>query len=136
MSKLDGGCLCGEIRYTSNAEPGMTLVCHCSHCQKQTGTSFSIIVGVPKDSFSVTGNSLSTYHDKGESGNPVDRSFCSKCGSPVFSVVAAAPDNVYIKGGTLDDRSWLKPQLNIWCSSAQPWVEMQAGVPTFDRNPG
>ena len=36
MPKLEGGCLCGAVRYTSEAEPALTAVCHCPDCQKQT----------------------------------------------------------------------------------------------------
>lgn len=136
MPKLDGSCLCGEVRYNSDAESSFTAVCHCSHCQKQTGTSFSILVGVSKDSFSVSGKTLSIFHDTSDSGNPVERHFCSNCGSPIFTSIEAMPETVFIKAGTLDDRSWLKPQMNIWCSSAQPWVEIDEGLPKFERNAG
>ena len=36
-----GGCLCGKIRYTLKAEPALTVVCHCTHCQKASGSAFS-----------------------------------------------------------------------------------------------
>ena len=47
MADIVDGCLCGNVRYRVDAEPVMTAVCHCAHCQKQTGTSFSILVAVP-----------------------------------------------------------------------------------------
>src|SRR5687768_15734380 len=50
MSKVKGSCLCGGVRYESAAEPLMTAVCHCENCQRQSGTAFSIIVGVPAGS--------------------------------------------------------------------------------------
>ena len=50
MSNISGSCLCGAVQYASEAEPLMTAVCHCENCQHQTGTAFSIIVGVPEDS--------------------------------------------------------------------------------------
>ena len=55
VSKMNGSCLCGSIRYTCDAEPLLTAVCHCPHCQKQSGTSFSVIVAVPKDSLTDRG---------------------------------------------------------------------------------
>ena len=58
MSKMNGSCLCGSIRYTCNSEPLLTAVCHCPHCQKQSGTSFSVIVAVPKDSLTIAGQTL------------------------------------------------------------------------------
>lgn len=52
--KIEGGCLCGAVRYSRGTEPAMTLVCHCVRCQKQSGTSFSVIVAVPRESLDHT----------------------------------------------------------------------------------
>ena len=135
MSKLEGGCLCGSVRYTSNAEPAMTVVCHCKDCQKQTGTAYSILVAVPEESFTVTGDSLKIFRNVGGSGQPVQRHFCNKCGSPIISKVTVIPGKVFIKAGTLDDTSWLQPQMNIWCSSRQPWVTIEENLPKAEKNP-
>jgi len=51
------------------------------------------------------------------------------------SEVAVTPALDWLKAGTLDDTSWLQPQVNMWCDSAQPWVAMKDGVPQFPRNP-
>src|SRR4051794_15337256 len=81
-SKLDGGCLCGAVRYGCDAEPALTALCHCRHCQKQTSAPFSIVVAVPKGSFRIERGTLTTFDDVGDSGQPVQRSFCGRCGSP------------------------------------------------------
>ncbi len=60
----------------------MQAVCHCKTCQRQTGTSFSLLVGTPRLAVTVTGD-LSTYEDHGESGGVVLRGFCPNHGSPV-----------------------------------------------------
>lgn len=135
MGQIVGGCLCGAVRYKADAEPLMTAVCHCTHCQKQAGSAFSMIVGVPKGSVKFEGGPLSAYTDSSESGLPVVRKFCPKCGSPVLSEVGATPEIDWIKAGTLDDPSWFKPQVYLWCDSAQPWVSMVEGVPQFPGNP-
>lgn len=135
MQELRGGCLCGAVRYRCDAEPLMTAICHCKHCQRQTGTAFSILVAVPKGSLVMEGAQPDTYQDVGESGLPVLRKFCSKCGSPIVSEVAATPTMDWLKAGTLDDPSWLQPQVNIWCASAQPWVPMNDAIPGFPGNP-
>ncbi len=135
MSKIAGGCLCGSIRYSSEAEPALTAVCHCRHCQKQTGTSFSILVAVPKGSLKMEGESLAAFEDVGDSGLPVVRHFCRNCGSPILSDVKAVPDLDFIKAGTLHDPSWLEPQMHIWCSHTQPWVNILGDVQKFEKNP-
>lgn len=134
MSITEGGCLCGAVRYTIEGEPATALVCHCTHCQKQSGSAFSTILGVPEARFALTGDPL-TYCDSGESGQAVERVFCGICGSPLISRVAMAPGVVWVKAGTLDDSSGFAPAAHIWTRSKQCWVETGA-VPAFATNPG
>lgn len=132
MSTMKGGCLCGQVRYATDAAPLMTGVCHCRDCQKQTGTSFSVIVVLPEDSFSVSGE-LAEFVTIGESGGKVCRRFCARCGSPICSVVESMPGVVCLKAGTLDDPSTLAPQAEFWCETAQPWLETRASLPRIPR---
>jgi hypothetical protein len=55
MPNIIGGCLCGSVRYESEAEPILTAVCHCRHCQKQTSSAFSIFIVLPKGSLRIEG---------------------------------------------------------------------------------
>ena len=72
MSSVTGSCMCGLVSYTMSAEPLLSAICHCRDCQKQTGTSFSLVLGIPRDSFKITGD-LSTYETIGMSGSKVKR---------------------------------------------------------------
>lgn len=113
----------------------MTALCHCEDCQKQSGSAFSVLVAVAIEDLRIEGETLSAFESVGASGWPVTREFCSGCGSPILSEVSITPDLVWIKAGTLDDRSWLRPQMNVWCDSAQPWVLMDRAIPGFAKNP-
>lgn len=130
-----GGCLCGAVRYELNAEPAMQAVCHCSHCQRQAGSAFSTIVGVPEGAVTVTAGAPKSYIDHGESGKVVERRFCGDCGSPLFSLVAVAPGMTFVKSGTLDDTSFFQPTMHLWTRSKQDWVDTGT-VRAFDTNPG
>lgn len=123
MGKLDGGCLCGAVRYTVDGdEPMMTAICHCRDCQRQSGSGYSIIAGVAIEDFHQVGETR-VYDTIGtDRGVPAHRRFCPICGSPIASVLADADDVVWIKAGTLDDPSWLEPELEAWRSSGQPWA--------------
>lgn len=134
MSNVKGGCLCGAIRYESEVDAVATAVCHCRNCQRQSGSAFSILVAVPKPSLKLEGE-VRTFLDRGESGAEVRRQFCGTCGSALVSLVDSMPDLAWIKAGTLDDVSWLQPQMHIWCDSVQPWVRLPEGVPQIARNP-
>jgi hypothetical protein len=135
VSKMNGSCLCGSIRYACDAEPLLTAVCHCPRCQKQTGTSFSVLVAVPKGSLRIEGATLKTFDDVGESGLPVRRRFCGKCGSPIASYLEAMPTLAFVKAGTLENTSWLNPTMEVWCETAQPWIEIDLTREHADRNP-
>lgn len=128
-----GGCLCGNIRYSFYGPPLLTAICHCSHCQRQSGSAFSVIAAVAKNSFSQTGE-CKVYFDKGDSGNSVERHFCEDCGSPIYSLSEALPEMVLIKAGTLDDCSTLKPEIEVFCSSKIPFSPFLENTQKFQQS--
>lgn len=132
--RRSGGCLCGAVRYETAWPPLLTGVCHCRHCQKQAGTAFSALIAVPFAALERSGE-LTTYEDGSESGNPVMRKFCGKCGSPVFSETPGgmAQGMIFIKAGTLDDTSDLAPTVHFWASSKQNWVTIPDGVAALEK---
>lgn len=132
-SGMTGGCLCEAVRYSVSGDPVAQAVCHCTNCQKQSGSAFSIIIGFPDAAVNLEGE-LTTYADHGESGNVVGRKFCGKCGSPILSEVAVTPGITWIKAGTLDDPKHLAPSMHVWGKSKQDWVET-GDVPCFATNP-
>jgi len=135
MAKIEGGCLCGKVRYTSDAEPIMKALCHCTYCQKASGSTYTSNVLIPEESLSVNGE-LSGYTETGGSGKNLNSYFCPNCGSNIYNSTEAYPGLAIVKTGTLDDASWFKPDANIWCDSAQPWVKMGEGMANFPTNPG
>jgi hypothetical protein len=135
MPEMNGGCLCGQLRYSANADPVFVGVCHCKHCQKQTGTAFSVLVGIPKSALTVQGQ-LKTFHDTGDSGQPVDRNFCPECGSPIFTDVTVMPGVAFLKAGTLDETAWLDPKLHVYCDSKEQWTFISEGSQQFAKMPG
>jgi hypothetical protein len=121
---LTGRCLCGNVSYRSEAGPVMTGMCHCEDCQRQTASPFSVWLVLPADGFEVEGESLASYTTVGaDSEAERERRFCGNCGSPFMTLMADMPQWVLVRAGTLDDRSGVEPQVEIWCDSAQPWVE-------------
>jgi hypothetical protein len=135
MPQIAGGCLCGKVRYSANVDPSFVGVCHCSDCQKFTGSAFAVVIGVPETSLSVQGR-LASFSKTGDSGKSIERRFCPECGSSVADVAAALPGIVMLSSGTLDDASWVKPASQIYCDSAQPWVHLEGEMKRFPRMPG
>ena len=135
MSHVKGSCLCGSVTYESEAAAVVTGICHCHACQKQSGGAFSINVAVPRAALSITGKTLKAFQDSNENGQTVQRMFCGACGSPVVSYSEGLPEIAFIKAGTLDDTSWLRPTMEIWCETAQPWVAIDSSRARMSRNP-
>jgi hypothetical protein len=135
MREISGGCLCGKVRYSATADPGVIAVCHCKNCQRQSGTAFSTIVGVPREALSVMG-ALKTYDDVSETGNAMHRRFCPECGSRIATDAAAFPSLTFVQVGTLDDTNWVEPTVQFWCASALHWVSLPDKVQQFQKMPG
>jgi hypothetical protein len=136
MGEIGGGCLCGAVRYRLLGEPLMVAVCHCSTCQRNTGSAFSTNLAMPREAVEIASDVLATYETRVDiDGPPFQRSFCARCGSPISGRGAAYPGIVFIKAGTLDDPSWVRPTVHIWCSAQQPWARIDDGVPHLPAGP-
>lgn len=131
MTKIAGGCLCGQVRYTL-ASPLVVAVCHCTHCQRISGSAFSVNIVVPEGDFEVTGEPAA-YTDTGDSGKPLRRHFCARCGSSLFSKAEALPGMAIVKAGTLDDPSQMKPTSELYCDSRVAWLPALPGLQSFAR---
>lgn len=131
---MTGGCLCGAVRYQIEGAPKFVGVCHCKHCQKQSGSAFSVNLGVSGSKLAITGT-VKSFDDAAASGATLSRRFCPECGSALFSVSDASPNLIFVKGGSLDDASVLKPVMHVWTASAQPWVTIDPDMTQFEQQP-
>tara|TARA_R110002074_G_scaffold145034_1_gene293237 strand:+ start:99787 stop:100203 length:417 start_codon:yes stop_codon:yes gene_type:complete len=135
MNNQTGQCLCGSMHYEISADPVMLANCHCTHCQKASGSAFSSNTVVPAEAFKITGDTLTTYLDHGDSGLELRRYFCSRCGSPLYTEADAMPGLTIVKAGTLDDTSSYKPTADIWCASKMDWLKQGVETAEFEQMP-
>jgi hypothetical protein len=135
MPTIRGGCLCGKVRYSAETEPMFVGLCHCRDCQKFTGSAFALVIALPKPALTVTGV-LEGFATLGSSGKSIERLFCHECGASIMDEAQAMPGVVMIAGGTLDDQTWVKPSSQIYCTSAQPWVQLGGDMKRFETSPG
>lgn len=127
MSELrDGGCQCGKVRYRLEGHPMALAVCHCTECQRQSGSAFGMSLFVPAQSFRLLSGALKAFKVKADSGRTKTCSFCGECGTRIHHQVVDAA--LSIKAGTLDDTSDLKPAAHYWTKRKQPWVVIPEGV--------
>ncbi|HVF16265.1 MAG TPA: GFA family protein [Steroidobacteraceae bacterium] len=134
IAPFSGGCACGSIRYVCASAPIAMLNCHCQDCQRASGAPFASGVVAAVNDVEITGTPR-TYSVRAGSGRLTTRSFCSGCGSPLFTVGEAAPELMSIRFPTLDNQADFLPMLDIWTSSAQPWVCLSQSIPQFAQSP-
>ena len=137
---LAGGCACGAIRYEIAQDPFVVYVCHCTDCQGITSSAFSIGMVIADAGFSVTGREpRAVTGGRAESGRVKHRFICPDCGTWLFG--QARPGTEFpgmvriVRGGTLDDTSWLRPSAHYWVRSKQPWIALPDGVTVFQTQP-
>lgn len=135
MAAIKGHCACGKVSYESSAEPAFTGVCHCKDCQRHSGSAFNVVIGVPTATLTVSGE-LKSYVSTPDSGKQNVRKFCPNCGSTILSEPEAFAGVSIVRVGTLDDTSWIKPGMQIYCEAAQPWVSLGGDMQSFPKMPG
>ena len=126
--RIDGGCHCGFITYEGEADPEKAAICHCTDCQRLSGSAFRTVVPVESTTFRIKGEPT-VYVKTGESGNQREQSFCPRCGSPIYSAPPTeGPRLLFLRVGTINQRDQFVPRLQLWARSQQHWVDEVGGV--------
>jgi hypothetical protein len=129
-----GGCLCGAVRYRTSGAPFQTSTCHCTFCQRRTGSAFSEPVYFSDEQIAFSGSPRTTYeHRSDESGRWIRTEFCPRCGTTVSWTSERRPGARGIAGGTFDDPNWIKIERHIWTRSVQRCVVLPADVERFEQ---
>ena len=132
---IKGGCLCGEVQYECSSDPAFSYFCHCTDCQKASGTAFHTGVVFARSDFKVTRGEAKTWSRPSDHGNTVTQAFCGTCGSHLFVWSSAGPERVSIKAGSLDDSSIVTPTVQIWTQSKAPWSSLDQASKSFSQGP-
>jgi hypothetical protein len=131
MAKIEGGCLCGAVRYSTDAAPLAMRACWCRVCQYLASGNATVNLAFPTAKFTITGK-LSDYASVADSGNRMHRRFCPACGTPMFSEAEARPHLIVVRAGTLDDPNIVAPDSVIWTSRAPDWALLDPDIPHFE----
>ena len=130
---IKGGCLCGQVRYSIDAEPLYAGFCHCRDCMKATGSGFGAFMGFRPADVALTGETKA-FTKTGGSGEPTARHFCPTCGSTVYGDGGEANPGreITIYVGTLDDPEQFRPQAAIFTRNRPSWACVTSDVPQFE----
>lgn len=133
MSSLEGGCSCGKVRYRIDAQPIVVHCCHCTLCQRQTGTAFVLNALVETAHVAVLGDEPRRYDMPTESGRPHGIYRCEACGIAVWSEYSGVATMRFVRVGTLDDPKAAPPDVHIFVRSKLPWVVLPPDAKAFDE---
>jgi hypothetical protein len=130
---LTGGCLCGGVRYEISEPLVSASYCHCTRCQRRTGTGSSAQARVVPGSMRIVqGDELVRAWSPPDDGWP--KCFCSECGSALWSRSPTDPGLVSVRLGTLDTDPGVRPQYHQFVAYAVPWEPLpDDGLPRYDE---
>lgn len=130
--QVHGSCHCGSIRYEASVDPERTAICHCTDCQKLTGTAYRVSVPAEEGSFRLTAGEPAIYVKIGDSGARRAQAFCRTCGSSLYVYDADRPKIYGLRVGCVDERAALVPRKQKWCRSALAWTVSLASMERRD----
>lgn len=116
---IKGRCLCGAVRYETEAKPAFVFNCYCATCRRETGAGHVTIIIVPKEGFALNGAVKVIAPPREGGAAPIPRTFCPECGSTLFA--QSDPRYVNIRAGTVEGVFELALQAHEFAEQAQPW---------------
>ncbi|MBA8876769.1 GFA family protein [Phyllobacterium myrsinacearum] len=119
--KVDGSCHCGKIKFEAEINPDSVTICHCTDCQRLTGTAFRVSVPATASSLHFISGEPRTYRKTADSGRQRVQGFCADCGTPIYSTSTDPhPSRYGLRVGCLSQRTQLAPRQEVWLRSALP----------------
>jgi hypothetical protein len=126
-----GGCRCGQVRFEVTRPPFLSGACHCTGCQRMTGSAYSLNLSLPADGFSLTQGEPVV----GGLHGPVSHHYhCPYCLSWLFTRAEGFDWFVNVRATMLDDPAWFEPFVELWTSEKLPWAETGAAH-SFQTSP-
>lgn len=125
-----GRCACGEVRFRLTARPLFIHCCHCTWCQRETGSAFALNAMIERACVELVQGVTEETETPSASGKGQVISRCAACKVAVWSVYSGAGAKVlFVRVGTLDDRAAFAPDIHIYTSTKLPWVILPDDVP-------
>lgn len=129
---LTGGCACGAVRYELTEKPMFVHCCHCLDCQRQTGSAFVINGLIETDRIRVLQGEPLPVRVPTDSGRPHDVYRCPTCQVALWSDYGGRTYLRFVRAGTVDDPSQIRPDVHIFTRSKLPWVALPPDIPAFE----
>ncbi|MFQ5417681.1 MAG: GFA family protein [Myxococcota bacterium] len=129
-----GGCLCGRVRYRYAGQPLAFYACHCTDCQRQTGSAFGLSMIANREEVEVLTVEPEGFEISMPDGRTKRGRYCQSCVARVWGEPVKFPQIFVLRPGTFDDPPGFAPFGDIWTASARSWVSFTEG-PKFAGQP-
>lgn len=127
---LDGGCSCRAVRYRLHGRPLFVNCCHCSWCQRESGSAFAVNAMIESERVTLLDGAPELVNTPSASGKGQRVARCPACRVAVWSHYAGSGDALkFVRVGTLDEPAALPPDIHIFTTTRQPWVVLPPDVP-------
>jgi hypothetical protein len=125
---IEGGCLCGGLRYRLRAAPADLSDCHCIDCRRASAAPFVTWGAVQREAIEILSGELRKVQFAGRL-----RSFAACCGTPLFFQDDAASKSIDVTIASLDHPESFAPKVAIWTEDRLPWAILNPSHPSFRR---
>jgi hypothetical protein len=127
---ITGGCGCGAVRFELDAPPSVAVFCHCTRCQRRSGTNAGASARVDPETFRLVAGEEQL---RGwQAGSGLEKVFCAQCGS---GVLARRPDDggvMVVRMGAFDGDPGVRPSAHQYTAYAAAWQPIpDDGLPRF-----
>jgi hypothetical protein len=135
QTPLTGGCGCGSVRFEVTEPLVHAGYCHCTRCQRRSGTGASVNARAANGSFRILSGAESLRVWAPHDG--YNKVFCGQCGSAVYSHSPADPTIISVRLGAFDNDPGVRPQYRQYVAYAAVWEPIpDDGLPRFDESRG
>ena len=131
LALREGGCACGSVRYRLRSDPLFIHCCHCLNCQRQTGSAFVINLMIEADRVEILAGAPQPVEVPRDDGTTQRIFRCPSCQIAVFSEYGR-PELRYVRAGTLDKPSGVRPDVHIFTKSKVSWIRIPESAPAFE----
>jgi hypothetical protein len=129
---MDAKCQCGQLSVNLPGPSSSVVACHCSDCQRRSGSPFGVLAYYPDESVKITGEAT-RYERPTATGGTFETFFCPACGSTVYARAGKHPTLIGITVGAICDPTYPAPVRSVWEEGKHDWVVIPEPAQHFPR---
>jgi hypothetical protein len=127
---IEGGCLCGAVRYRISGSPFSSANCHCESCRRASGAPAVAWISIQRSELEILSGTPTIFH----SSPHVTRQFCGICGTALTYETTDSSSTIDITSASLDDPNAFPPTAEVWLEDKLTWAASNARLDQFARS--